>query len=356
MAPLNPNPAFWHGKRVLITGHTGFKGAWLSLWLDSLGARVSGLSIDIPTDPSLYDAARVGELVRAHEGDVADVGLVRRVFAADRPEIVFHLAAQSLVRRSYDHPLETYRTNVLGTAGVLDAVREMSTVRVAIVATSDKCYANTGTERAYREDDMLGGDDPYSSSKASAEHVAHAYRRAFFGNRVASATVRAGNVVGGGDWAADRLVPDIARAAAAGHPATIRNPTYVRPWQHVLDCLNGYLLLAERLWSDATYAGAWNFGPDEAARPVEWVVREMAARWPGGITWTAYAGGGPPEAAVLRVDASKARERLDWRTRWDLKRTVRETVDWYAAHARGEDMRALSLAQIAEHARSGDGR
>lgn len=351
MASLNPDPGFWRGKRVLVTGHTGFKGAWLCLWLDRLGAAVTGLSLNVPTTPSLYEVARIDELVRSHQADVADTDRVRTIVTAERPDVVFHLAAQSLVRRSYEEPLETYRTNVLGTASILDAVRETPSVRAVVVATSDKCYANEGGSTAYREGDPLGGDDPYSSSKACAEHVAHAYGRSFLGGRVASATVRAGNVVGGGDWAADRLIPDIVRAVTAGETVTIRNPTFVRPWQHVLDCLTGYLQLAERLWADPAYGGPWNFGPDEPPRTVDWLVREMAAQWPGGLAWTAAADGGPKESAMLRVDPSKARERLGWRTRWDISTTLGRTVDWYAAHARGEDMRRVSVAQIAEHER-----
>jgi len=338
---------------VLVTGHTGFKGGWLTLWLRSLGAEVTGFSLDVPTRPSLFELARVGEGVRSVVGDVRSFEAVRAAVAEARPEIVFHLAAQPLVRRSLREPLATYATNVMGTANVLEAVREVGGVRAVVNVTSDKCYAEQDLGRGYRESDPLGGSDPYSASKAGAEVVAAGYGRSFFaspdGPRLASA--RAGNVIGGGDWGEDRLVPDLVRAAAQGRPLGVRNPDAVRPWQHVLNALAGYLTLAEALWRSPAASGVWNFGPDpEDALPVREVVERLSGLWEDGIAWEADPGPHPREAPHLALDSTAARRELGWVPRWGLDRALRAVVEWHGAAARGEDPRAASLRQIEAYA------
>jgi CDP-glucose 4,6-dehydratase len=338
---------FWRGRRVLVTGHTGFKGAWLSLWLERLGAEVTGFSDRVPTEPSLFELARLGEGVRDVRGDVRDPAALRAAVAG--AEVVFHLAAQPLVRRSYQDPRETFDVNVMGTVNVLDAVRTEPGVRVVVNVTSDKCYENREWEWAYREDEPMGGKDPYSASKGAAELVTAAYRRSFFsgpaGTRLASA--RAGNVIGGGDWGEDRLLPDVVRATLAGRPVAVRNPSAVRPWQHVLNPLSGYLSLARALWDEPAHAGGWNFGPaEEDARPVRWILDRLAARWPGGLAWAVDAAEHPPEAHHLKIDSSRARARLGWRPAWTLEQALDSIVDWYSALRSGADVRAVTLAQI----------
>jgi CDP-glucose 4,6-dehydratase len=345
------SPEFWAGRRVLVTGHTGFKGAWLALWLDALGAEVVGLSDGVPTDPSLFELARVGELLAADvRADVRDFPAVRDAVAEHRPSVVLHMAAQSLVRRSFADPRETYETNVMGTVNVFEAVRVAGGVEVVVNVTSDKCYENREWEWGYREHEPKGGYDPYSSSKGCAELVTDAFRRSFFGDpdgtRLASA--RAGNVVGGGDWATDRLIPDIMRAALAGEPVRIRNPRSVRPWQHVLNPLGGYLALAEAVHADPARADGWNFGPaDEDAREVGWIMERLAERWPGGIAWEVDPGPHPHEATYLKLDSSRAHAHLGWRPGWALGETLDRIVDWYAALRDGADMRAVTREQIA---------
>ncbi len=344
------DPAFWRGRRVLVTGHTGFKGAWTTLWLASLGARVSGLSLGVPSEPSLFELARVGEGMDSVDGDVRDPETVARAMAAARPEVVIHMAAQPLVRRSFTRPRETFETNVMGTVNVLDAVRVLEGVRAVVIVTSDKCYENREHERAHREQDPIGGHDPYSASKGAAELVTSAYRCSFFsgpdGPGVASA--RAGNVIGGGDWGEDRLVPDIVRAALAGQTLRVRNPDAVRPWQHVLCPLSGYLVLAQALCESPEHACAWNFGPDERdARTVAWIVERVSQLWPGGVRWTHDEGPHPHEAHHLRLDCTRARERLGWRPVMGLEDALLATVDWYRALGEGEDMRAVTLGQVA---------
>ncbi|MDP9293222.1 MAG: CDP-glucose 4,6-dehydratase [Actinomycetota bacterium] len=344
-----PDGEFWRDRRVLVTGHTGFKGAWLSLWLQMLGAEVIGFAGPPPSAPSLYRLARVHDGVESVEGDVRNVDAVGHVIERTRPEIVFHLAAQSLVRRSLADPVGTYATNVMGTANLLEAVRVLGDVRAVVVVTSDKCYANDGRDHGYREDDPLGGRDPYSSSKASQELLTAAYRDSLLVELgVAVATARAGNVIGGGDWAQDRLVPDLMRAAFAGTPLVVRNPDAVRPWQHVLNPLSGYLRLAERLCGgEAGYDTAWNFGPaDEDARPVSWVVERLRERWPDPLELRTAAASDDREAAALRVDSSRARQRLGWTPTWDLAAGIDATVEWYAGHRRRSDARAMTLEQI----------
>ena len=352
VAGVNVDSTFWRDRRVLLTGHTGFKGAWLSLWLQSLGAHLTGLSLSTPpTHPSLYELARVREGMAASVAcDIRDPLALEREVALARPEIVIHMAAQALVRRSFAAPRETYETNVMGTVNLLDAVRACEGVRAVLVVTSDKCYENHESPRGYREDDPLGGHDPYSSSKAAAELLTSAYRRSFFSDPAAPrvACARAGNVIGGGDFGEDRLIPDIVRAAVAGHTLRLRNPEAVRPWQHVLSPLGGYLLLAQSLCESPNYARAWNFGPSEGdARSVEWIVRRVSELWPGEIAWEHDSGEHPRETRHLRLDSTLAREQLGWKPSLGLQAGLKASVDWYLAWREGQDPRALCLAQTA---------
>ncbi len=348
---MSVDPAFWRGRRVLLTGNTGFKGAWLALWLTELGADVHGFSDGVPTTPSLHELARLDDLVEWTRADVRDADAVAAAMRKAKPEIVIHMAAQAFVRRSFREPRETYETNVMGTVNVLDAVRSGSGVRVVVNVTSDKCYDNREQGRPFLEDDPKGGHDPYSNSKGCAELVADAYGRSFFapdpdGARLGSA--RAGNVIGGGDWGEDRLVPDIMRGALAGEEIRIRNPQAVRPWQHVLNPLSGYLALAQRLWEDPSSAGGWNFGPDPGdAQPVAHLVEQITGRWPGELRWSIDDGPHPHEAGTLLLDSGKAHGLLGWAPAWGLDDGLEATVAWYAAHLAGADMRAVSSAQIA---------
>ncbi len=349
----------WRGRRVLVTGHTGFKGSWLSLWLHALGAEVTGFALPPPTAPSLFAAARIGELVEHHEGDIRDLAAVRAVVEAFRPEIVLHMAAQPLVRLSYAEPVETYATNVMGTVHLLEAARRASDVKAIVCVTSDKCYDNREWIWPYRESDPMGGHDPYSSSKGCAELVAAAYRSSFFADGPALATARAGNVIGGGDWAIDRLVPDLIRAFEAGTAPLIRAPDSVRPWQHVLEALGGYLLLAERLLAgEPGLAEGWNFGPsDEDARPVSWIVERMRAAWGEGAAAIADTGPRRHEAGLLRLDSSKARAALGWQPVLRLEQALASIAEWHKAVGGGEDARAVTLQQIADYqARAINGR
>jgi len=347
---------FWQGRRVLITGHTGFKGSWLSLWLRWMGADVTGVSRGVPTRPSLYELTGAGEGVSEIAADLRDAGAMREALARARPEVVLHLAAQPMVRRSISEPALTYEVNVMGTVNVLEAVRALAdSVQAVVLVTTDKCYENTAPgPRRFTEDDRLGGSDPYSSSKAAAELVAAAYRRTYFtaaaGPRVASA--RAGNVIGGGDWGQDRLLPDIIRAAGSGEPVRVRNPNAVRPWQHVLNPLSGYLLLAQRLCSDPGVARAWNFGPAaQDERTVGWIVERLADLWEGELRWEVDEGENPPEAAHLALDSTLAERELGWRPAWDLERALVHLVGWHRAQGRGDQMRAVTLGQIERFAR-----
>ncbi len=349
------SPQFWRGKRVLVTGHTGFKGSWLSLWLQSAGAKVAGFALPAPTNPSLFELAGVAEGMDSIEGDVRELASLRAAVDRVRPEVVFHLAAQSVVRLSYEEPVETYATNVLGTVHLLEAVRRRGDVRAVVVVTSDKCYENREWEWGYREIEAMGGHDPYSSSKGCAELVTSAYRASFFAasaGQTAIASARAGNVIGGGDWTRDRLIPDIMRAIADGRPVVIRNPGAIRPWQHVLEPLGGYLLLAERLFERGhEFADAWNFGPgDEDCRPVSWVVARLAEEWGDDVRWEMDKGPQPHEARYLKLDSSGARARLGWRPRWSLAEALRAIVRWHKAHRAGADMRAMVLEQIGQYA------
>lgn len=349
----------WSGKRVLLTGHTGFKGGWLSLWLQGKGAELCGLSLAPPTAMNLFEDGQVAREMRSEIGDLRDVERVHRIFAEWRPEIVFHLAAQPLVRHSYRDPVGTYATNVMGTAHVLEAARQVGTARAIVVVTTDKCYENREWAWPYRETDRLGGHDPYSNSKACAELLATAYRSSYFPpvehNRhgVGLATVRAGNVIGGGDWAEDRLIPDMMRAFQEGRAVRIRYPKAVRPWQHVLEPLRGYLRLAEALYEDgAGYGEGWNFGPDPSdARPVEWIVEHLSRSWGEGARWELETQTQPHEAGCLKLDCSKAAARLGWKPRLCLREALSLTAEWYRARQAGEPMRDFTLAQIEAYER-----
>jgi len=345
---------FWRGKRVLITGHTGFKGGWLTLWLNRLGSVLSGYSLAPPTVPSLFDVAGVGACIESQTGDIADFDRLLNCVARVQPDVIFHMAAQSLVRASYQDPVGTFRTNVLGTVHVIEAARQVGSAKCIVNITSDKCYENRETSTPYRETDPMGGHDPYSSSKGCAELVAASYRRSFFEPKGAErpsmglATVRAGNVIGGGDWGTDRLVPDCMRALLAGRKALIRNPTAIRPWQHVLEPLSGYLLLAERLWErPADFAGAYNFGPcDQGMQPVGWIVERMCALWSAEAGYEIQQQAGPHEAHSLRLDSTLAREKLGWKSRLQIEDALDMTVDWFRAYQAGNAMREFSNRQI----------
>ncbi|HTA15089.1 MAG TPA: CDP-glucose 4,6-dehydratase [Solirubrobacteraceae bacterium] len=352
-APGHVDPLFWRDRRVLVTGHTGFKGAWLSLWLQTLGAHVTGLSLPKPpSEPSLYQLAGVKDgMAGEFACDVRDPHAVAGVLLDTLPEVVIHMAAQPLVRRSFAAPRETYETNVLGTVNLFEAVRACGGVRALVNVTSDKCYESSESPHGHREQDPLGGHDPYSSSKAAAEIITSVYRRSFFsdpsGPRLASA--RAGNVIGGGDWGEDRLIPDILRAARSGETLRLRYPHAMRPWQHVLNPLSGYLLLAQRLCESPDHARAWNFGPHEHdAITVSSLVQRFSELWPGGIRWTADDAAHPPETHNLKLDSSQAREQLGWAPPLELERGIAATVAWYEASRDGESPRALTLSQIAE--------
>jgi len=348
------NPAFWMGKCVLLTGHTGFKGSWLSLWLQSMGVQVVGYALAPPTKPSLFEVAGVGKGMTSIIGDVRDLEHLRNVFAKHRPEIVIHMAAQPLVRYSYIEPVETYSTNVMGTVNLLEAVRGTDSIKALVNVTSDKCYENREWIWGYRENEAMGGYDPYSSSKGCAELVTAAYRDSYFHpekykmHGLAIASARAGNVIGGGDWADDRLVPDIMRSITHGKPVIVRNPHAIRPWQHVLEPLSGYLVLARKLYEGGvTYAEGWNFGPNEEdAKPVQWIVEKLTQAWGGGASWVLDGGDHPHEAQYLKLDCSKAKMRLDWHPRWHLEDALGAITDWHRAQRDGKDMRELTLRQI----------
>ena len=347
------NPAFWSGRRILVTGHTGFKGSWLALWLQTLGARVCGLALP-PGNDSLYELADVATDMHSEYGDIRDPGTVDRIVEQNRPEVVFHLAAQSLVLDSYADPVGTYATNVMGTAHLLDSLRRFGGTRVIVNITSDKCYANHETGQAYREDDALGGFDPYSSSKACAEILSAAWRNSFFPpndyprHRTALATVRAGNVIGGGDRARNRLIPDMVAAFARKQAAQIRNPGAVRPWQHVLSPLSGYLVLAEALHANGPdFVGAWNFGPDDSdTRTVGWIADALVHAWGTEASWKTNSTEQPHEAHTLSIDSSKARHALGWHAHWSLQQTLEAIVEWEQALLAGANMKQITLGQI----------
>jgi len=346
---------FWRNKRVFLTGHTGFKGSWLTLWLNSMGAKVTGFALAPETKPCLFDLARVDQGIESIIGDVRNFQVLSAAISSAQPEIVIHMAAQPLVRLSYAQPVETYSTNVMGTVHLLEAVRQTPGIKAVVVVTSDKCYENREWAWGYRENEAMGGYDPYSNSKGCSELVTSAYRSSFFNpasyskHGVALASGRAGNVIGGGDWAADRLIPDMMRAIAAGETVQIRSPHAIRPWQHVLEPLSGYLRLAQLLYERGAdgYAEGWNFGPEDAdTKPVNWIVERLTTLWGAGAQWQLDRNPQPHEANFLKLDCSKARSRLGWYPRWDLGEAIVRIVDWHKAHLAGLDMRQFTLSQI----------
>lgn len=353
---LGMNPDFWVGKKVFLTGHTGFKGSWLALWLQNLGAKVMGYSLSIPTIPSLFQLAKISTgMASSIEGDVRDFAHLKQTISKFQPEIVIHMAAQSLVQMGYQDPITTYSTNVIGTVHLLQAIREVGSARVIVNVTSDKCYSSCIDAPRHRETDLLGGDDPYSNSKACSELVTTTFRNAFFNlsdferHGTALASVRSGNVIGGGDWASDRLIPDFVRAVMSKHPLIIRNPNAVRPWQHVLESLSGYLLLAEKLWQDGPrYAESWNFGPlDKDFKPVSWIVKQLVHLWGEDVQWELDVAHHFKEQTYLKLDCTKARSKLGWIQRANLEQALEWTIEWYKEYKQESDMRKFTEAQIA---------
>lgn len=354
------NYKFWVNKRVFITGHTGFKGSWLCLWLNSLGAEVTGYALDPPSDPSLFQLCNIHELVHSQKGDVRDLNFLQKSIRDARPEVVIHMAAQPLVRDSYTNPVETYEVNVMGTVNVLEAVRNTEGVKALINVTTDKCYENKEWLWGYRENERFGGYDPYSNSKACSELITAAYRSSFFNpaqygiHGVAVASARAGNVIGGGDWAKDRLIVDCINALLQNEKIRIRNPHAVRPWQHVIEPLAGYLNLAEKLYSKGVeFAEGWNFGPDESdANSVEWIVDRLCQKWEGSAGYFVDKGEHPHEANYLKLDCSKAKNRLNWYPKWNLEKAIDYIIEWTIAYKAKKDIKETCLKQIAEYMRS----
>jgi CDP-glucose 4,6-dehydratase len=358
MENMGMTSEFWNGKRVFITGHTGFKGSWLSMWLQHLGAEVTGYSLQPPTKPSLYKVCKLDEKI--HESIIGDIRDFKSLYSAisnSKPEIVFHMAAQPLVRYSYEEPVETYSVNVMGTVNLLEAVRKVGNVKVVVNVTTDKCYENKEWHWGYREVDPLGGYDPYSNSKACSELVTASYRDSFFNKMsytdhgVALASARAGNVIGGGDWAKDRLIPDCINSLMENKNILIRNPSAIRPWQHVLEPLSGYIKLAEKLYQEGvSYAESWNFGPNESdAQPVSWIVKRICEKWGLNASFTIDTAKNPHEAHYLKLDCSKAHALLEWNPRWSLEHTIDKIIEWTKAYQEDKDMYDLSIQQINEY-------
>jgi len=345
--------AFWDHRKVFITGHTGFKASWLTLWLHSLGAVITGYALPPPTNPSLFVLCGIEELLTSIIADVRDQSALTEAVTKAQPEIVFHLAAQPLVRYSYINPVETFETNVMGTVNLLEAIRSCESVKAVVNITTDKCYQNNEWYWGYRENDPLGGYDPYSASKGCSEVVTSSYRNSFFnkGSSVALASARAGNVIGGGDWAEDRLIPDCIKSLLKNDPILIRNPEAIRPWQHVLEPLNGYLMLAEQLHnSGSDFAEAWNFGPDDRdVKPVRWIVETLCRKWGGTATYNILTGEHPHEARYLKLECSKARQKLGWQPRWELQKALEKVIEWTVAYKNGLDMRKVCLDQIRQY-------
>ncbi|MBT8582082.1 CDP-glucose 4,6-dehydratase [Polynucleobacter paneuropaeus] len=346
------DPVFWKGKKVFLTGHTGFKGSWLSLWLASMGARVTGYALVPNTTPNLFEVLRIDSLTeKSHIADIRELASLQKVMSEARPDVVIHMAAQPLVRYSYANPVETYATNVMGTVHVLESTRAIDSVRATVIVTTDKCYENKEWVWGYRENEPMGGYDPYSNSKGCAELVTSAYRQSYFSspnsiNKVASA--RAGNVIGGGDWSEDRLIPDAVKAFEASKPLMIRNPLATRPWQHVLEPLSGYLILAQALYEQrSAFASGWNFGPrDEDNRSVQEVVDLLISGWGETARWEKEGLEQPHEANLLKLDCSKARTQLGWIPKWNLETATQKIVQWQKAFQSKENMQEISLAQI----------
>lgn len=343
------DPQFWPGKRVLLTGHTGFKGSWLSLWLQSMGAQVRGIALEPPTEPALFNVACVAEGMDHCIADIRDYSAILPLFKSFKPEIVIHMAAQPLVRLSYSQPIETYATNVMGTVHVLEASRQTDSVKALVNVTTDKCYENREWVWGYRENEPMGGHDPYSSSKGCSELVSNAYRLSFLKDAgIALGTARAGNVIGGGDWAQDRLIPDILRALEKKETVIIRNPDAIRPWQHVLEPLSGYLLLAQNLYINAQkYSEAWNFGPcDDDAKTVKWIVDTLCKSWSNDAKWSVVSDNHLHEAKHLKLDINKSKNNLNWMPRWQITMGLAKTIEWHKAWLNRGDMRLLTLNQI----------
>jgi len=348
MSNVRIDPEFWRGKKVFLTGHTGFKGSWLTLWLQELGATVKGYSLEPPTTPSLFELAKIADNLDSDYGDIRDFSHLTDSMTRFNPDILIHMAAQPLVRYSYQFPIETYEVNVIGTAKVLEAALNCRELRAVVNVTTDKCYENREWIWGYREDEAMGGYDPYSSSKGCAELVTAAYRRSFFANReMGLASARAGNVIGGGDWATDRLLPDILRAFEKQIPVVIRSPKAVRPWQYVLEPLGGYLTLAQYLYHHPKeYSEGWNFGPNEdCTKPVDWIIDYMVSKWPG-ANWKLETSSDLHEAAYLKLDISKAKMRLKWTPTWDLPSALKRIIKWHHAFLNGDDVKAVSLGDI----------
>jgi len=342
---------FWHGKRVFLTGHTGFKGSWLSLWLVSLGAEVKGYALNPSTSPSLFNEAKINSIVDSQIGDIRDQNMLHKSMIEFNPDILIHMAAQPLVRYSYDAPIETYEVNVIGTVKVLEVARSCPNLKAIVNITTDKCYENDERSQGYKEDDPMGGYDPYSSSKGCAELVTSAYRRSFFQDLgIGLASVRAGNVIGGGDWADDRLVPDILRSFERNKTVMIRNPKAVRPWQHVLEPLSGYLILAQNLYiNPGNFSEGWNFGPNEKdVKSVDWILDKISAKWPYS-SWKSDQSFSPHEAGFLKLDISKAKSRLSWKPVWGLSYTLEKIIDWHQSWLSEEDMQMVCLKEIKEY-------
>lgn len=346
------NSDFWKDKRVFITGHTGFKGGWTVIWLQKMGAVIKGYALAPGEGPSLYEVANIADGIESYIGDVRDLETLCQAMLEFDPDIVIHMAAQPLVRASYSDPVRTYQTNVMGTVNLLEAVRACKSVKAVINVTTDKCYKNNEWIWGYRENEQMGGYDPYSNSKGCSELVTSAYRQSFFQSQtsVSIASARAGNVIGGGDWSDDRLIPDVLKAFDLGKPVVIRNPLATRPWQHVLEPISGYLSLAEKLYnSENEYAEGWNFGPnDEDAKPVSEVLEYLVAHWPSHASWLLDESSQPHEAQLLKLDITKAKARLKWAPRWDLNKAMQTIIEWHFAWVNGEDMKAFSLNQICD--------
>jgi CDP-glucose 4,6-dehydratase len=345
---------FWKNKRVYLTGHTGFKGSWLSLWLNSMGAEVKGYALEPETEPNLFDVANISEKIQSEIGDIRDLAQLQASMLEFNPDILIHMAAQPLVRLSYKEPIETYEINVMGTVKVLEAARSCPNIKSIVSVTTDKCYENKEWVWGYREDEAMGGHDPYSSSKGCAELVTSAYRRSFMQEKgIGLASARAGNVIGGGDWSDDRLIPDILNAFENKQAVIIRNPKSTRPWQHVLEPLSGYLVLAQKLYeAPQNYAEGWNFGPkDEDAKPVDWILDKMVEKWQGDAGWQLDGNAHPHEAGFLKLDISKAKSRLDWQPTWHLEETLERIIQWHQSWLNKEDMQNICLNEINEYMR-----